>query len=710
MVAIGVGLVVLLVLVAVALRPAEDGESEPVRDRPMSEPPFFATEDLDGIRESGKLRILFPRRDVPPHLPRAGYPLDFERELAERFAESQELEPVWVFVDSRDELLDALDAGRGDIVAANLTSTRKRRERVAFTVPIAVVKEQIVARAGEPPIGALEDLVGRRIHIRRSSSFWQTLEPLVAARPGIERVAIGENSDTEDAIDRVGRGEYDLTVADSNVIDSVLAYRNDVEPAFDLTGDRPIAWAVRKGSPRLLDALDRFLTDQILARRDDERRFDDWPVIKERKVIRMLTRNNVASYFLWRGRLVGFEYDLMKEFARREGLLLEVVVVPTQGDLYQWLLDGKGDVIAASQSPTPERRGMGVEFSRPYNRVSHVVIAPIDFPEMEGPEELAGSTFYIRPSSSYRRTLDQLIASGIELTIEPAPPELETEEIIARVAGGEVGLTVADSHIAGIELAHRRDIKILMELRDAVPIGWGVRKDNPELLAAIDGYLGDIYRGLFFNVTYKKYFRDSKRIKRLVAGRSEQSGRLSPYDDIVRKYAEDYGFDWRLIVAQMYEESRFDPDAVSFAGARGLMQVLPSTATEFGFEDLDEPETMIHAGVKYLDWVRDRFEPDLSVTDRTWFALAGYNAGTGHVREARRLARERGLNPNVWFGNVEKTMLLLQRDEYANQSRYGYCRCTEPVRYVRNISRRFSAYLSTMNQASVAPEPRRASG
>jgi membrane-bound lytic murein transglycosylase F len=126
------------------------------------------------------------------------------------------------------------------------------------------------------------------------------------------------------------------------------------------------------------------------------------------------------------------------------------------------------------------------------------------------------------------------------------------------------------------------------------------------------------------------------------------------------------------------------------------MQVLPSTAQELGFDDLSQPEQAIHAGVKYLDWVRDRFETELSVRDRMWFTLAAYNAGPGHVRDARRLAELQGLNPNRWFGNVEQTMLLLSRSQYFQAAQHGYCRCTEPVNYVREIRSRYNAYVETI--------------
>ena len=162
----------------------------------------------------------------------------------------------------------------------------------------------------------------------------------------------------------------------------------------------------------------------------------------------------------------------------------------------------------------------------------------------------------------------------------------------------------------------------------------------------------------------------------------------------MKRHAEQYGFDWRLLVAQMYQESRFDPQAKSWAGALGLMQVLPRTARQMGFDgDLADPEIGIHAGVKYMAWMRERFDPELPVLDRMWFTLAGYNAGAEHVRDARRLARKKGWSSKRWFGNVERAMLLLSQRKYARKARHGFVRGREPVNYVRQIKQRYEAYV-----------------
>jgi membrane-bound lytic murein transglycosylase F len=180
---------------------------------------------------------------------------------------------------------------------------------------------------------------------------------------------------------------------------------------------------------------------------------------------------------------------------------------------------------------------------------------------------------------------------------------------------------------------------------------------------------------------------------------------LSPYDELAKKYALKHNLDWRLVVAQMWQESNFDPEAESHMGAQGLMQVMPRTAQEMGFKPpLFDPEHSVYAGTKYLDWVKNRFENELPADERLWFSLAAYNAGIGHLRDARALARQLGLDPNKWFDNVEVAMLKLSEPRYFEKARHGYARGEEPVLYVRNIRDLYRAYtdVSTGDVARAA--------
>ncbi len=686
--------VVFLALSALLGCSPDEAETPPKAQPATAKERYVETGDLPALQQRGKLRILVPRPQEL-YLPREGFPLDLEQQLAAEFAAGIGLKPVLIFVDDIGDMIPALLEGRGDLIAANITVTESRKEKIAFTVPVGQTREQIVARRDESGLRKPSDLSGRTIAVQAGTSFEETLSELQARYPGILIETLPGDLRLDTTLDKLAAGDIDLTVADSNLLDVIKDYRSDFNTPLNLTDWKPLAWGVRPDNPQLSEALNRFLNQAQLERARAIIHRDDLPDIKKRKTLRLLTRNNAHAYFLWRGELLGFEYELAKRFAKQQGLRLEVIVAPDHESLLPMLVEGQGDIAANFLTPGDERRALGVAFSRPYHYASEVVVGRSEDQPMDSTQDLAGRTLFVRRSSAYWQSLEKLRAEGVEFKLRAAPEDMETEEIIVKVAEGEYDLTVADSHILDIELTWRDDVQGLLSLSEPLAHGWAVRAGDEELLKAIDAFLKQEYRGLFYNLTYRKYFRDQRGIVKHKQERIDISpqGKLSPYDDYVKKYAERYGFDWRLVVAQMYQESRFDPAAKSWAGALGLMQVLPRTAKEFGFEDLKDPETGIHAGVKYLDWVRERFEVELPVKDRMWFALAAYNAGAGHVRDARRLARQQGWDPNRWFDNVERAMLLLSKPKYAKQARHGYVRGGEPVKYVRQIRDRYTAYV-----------------
>lgn len=679
--------------------PASRDEAAPGEEPAAASPESIWTGDLPALRERGRLRILVQDggRD---YLPRSGSAAQAERRLVEGFAGELGLEPVWVPVADFDELIPALREGRGDLIADNLTITAARRERIAFSAPVTTARELVVTHRRDTDLSEPEQLAGRTLALRRSSSFWSTGESLVERHPGLVLEAVDESLDLDGLLDGVASDRFDLTLVDSNWMEPAKAWHPEVRVAFDLGQDTLIAWGLRKESRALRRAVDGFL-GRRQAGAAEVRSRGDLPAIRERGVLRVLTRNNATTYFIWRGRLLGFEYDLMRRFAEAEGLRLEMVVPPSRADLVPWLREGRGDVVAAGLSIDPEWAvRKDVRFTRMYHRVRETLVAPADDP-IERVAELAGRTVVVRRSSSYWRTLEELRESGIDLQLEAAPEVLETEQILGRVARGEAEVTVADSHIVSMELARRDDLRAVAQLGEPVEHGWLVREGAEQLRSALDAWLEKEYRGLFYNVTRKKYF-DPPADRGSRAPRPARDGTISPWDGIVRRHAARYGFDWRLIVAQVYQESRFDPQARSFAGARGLLQVMPRTAEELGFSDLEDPERGLHAGIRYAAWVRDRFD-ELPAAERRWFTLAGYNVGPGHVRDARRIARERGWDPDRWFGHVERAMLLKQDPAVYRHTRFGFARGSEPVSYVREIRARYEAYLQMRD---VAASPR----
>jgi len=652
--------------------------------------------DLPALQKRKKLRVLLSDVSIEvPYLPRQGLPVHFETDLIARFAEQAGLEPEWVYVKNFDELLPMLLEGKGDIVAANLTITEDRKERVAFSVPVTIVTEQLVVRADDN-IKSAKELQGRNVALLKASSYWETISKLAKKYPKINMQEVPAPRSIIEILDGVANNDFDVTVADSNLINAILPVQPKLKIAFDVSKERPIAWAVRPEASQLLQEINRFITAENLTTKQQTIYKDDLAEIKKRKVLRVLTRNNAATYFLWRGELMGFEYELARRFAKRLGVRLEMIVTPSREALTQWLLEGKGDMIAASITIPKNSDNSPLRYSRPYDKVYELVVGRTVEDEVDDINALKGRSFHVRKSSSYWRTLSELNKNnGIGLKIKTAPEFEETEEIISKVATGGYDLTLSDSNIMDIELTWRDDVKGILNLGEEMTYGWVVREDTPKLLEAINNYIRKEYRGEFYNITRRKYFEKSKTIKKRLEQRVDRgdNNALSPYDDYAKEYADIYRFDWRMVVAQMYQESRFDPNAKSWAGARGLMQIMPRTAKQLGIKNIKDPKQSVKAGVKYLDWLRDRFDAELSVKDRMWFTLAAYNAGAGHVHDARSLARKMGWESNRWFGNVERAMLLLSKRKYSKKAKHGYVRGSEPVKYVREIRDRYQAYI-----------------
>lgn len=321
-----------------------------------------------------------------------------------------------------------------------------------------------------------------------------------------------------------------------------------------------------------------------------------------------------------------------------------------------------------------------------------------------------GRRIYLPEESPWRDYLESFRAElGIDMELPPAEDGLDTETVLFRVARGLYDLTVIGSHELEAEFGRQLNLKAHLRLAEAQPQVWAVRSSDPQLLAALNGFIGREYRRGFYNVVYSRYI-ERPGARKASANQLSEIEQLSPFDRIVHKYAEDYGFDWRLIVAQMYQESRFNPAAVSYAGAEGLMQLLPGTAEEMGVEERDDPAHNIRGGIRYLDYLRGRFEDVPQLQDRAWFTLAAYNAGYRRIRQARRRAEEMGLDPNRWFDNVETAMLALARPYRSDGEWTRRCRCGQTVVYVREIRTLYNNYVRLTGSVRTAGARSRADG
>ena len=651
--------------------------------------------DFENIIRHGKLRILLTQDFTSvTYLPRNRSPLADQQRMAEEFALSHGLIPELVVVNNFSELIPALVAGKGDIIINNLTINDQRRKKINFSVPVTHVREQIITRVDDDSITRVSDLSGRKVMVNRDSTFWHSLLWLKKNKyPAIEIIEIPDNIQLDQLLDLLADGEIDATILDSNRVEIYQGYRNDFKVAVDFSGQRDIGWGIRKDAPRLVSEINRYIQLEHMADETDRSFIDDFDQIKKRKVLRVLLRNNATSYFLYRGELMGFEYELAQEFARYHGLRLEVLVPSSLRELSNWLIEGKADLAMGFLHPGDLQPSSGIEYTRPYHYArQHVVVAKND--PAKQLSDLDHYTISARPDGGYWRALEKLQQLGAGFNLGVTENTIEVEQLIQKVASGDYQATLVDEQVLDIELAKSVAVKSVFALEQEIPHALAVRGGNPLLKKKLDEFIERIYKGEFYNVLYQKYFKSKRSVLKLAQGRIADTpqGQISPFDKLVRKYADHYGFDWRLITAQMFQESGFNPKAKSFSGARGLMQLMPRTARSLGFKNVDEPVNSIQAGIKYMDWLRDRFNTELPIAERLWFSLAAYNAGIGHVHDARRLAGRIGLDPDRWFENTETAILLLSQKEYSSKARYGFVNGEEPVNYVRNIKQRFEAY------------------
>lgn len=452
-----------------------------------------------------------------------------------------------------------------------------------------------------------------------------------------------------------------------------------------------------------------------------ERDFQD---IRQEGTLRMITRFNSSSYFLHRGEEKGFEYEFARAFAKAHDLELEVVIAGNQDHPVDLLNSGKGDFIAANYNITPDRKEF-INFSTPYSRVNQILVLHdhIDGEMPQSLREAAGLEISVREGSFYARLLKQLKEeNGYTYIVNELPEMWDTEAIMFALAEGEFEATVADDNLFSATSNYINGLVGGPVIREADAIAWGIRNNAPELKNSMDEFIGLHYRisetdGLprrssFVNILRRRYYEErpesynvrsytSRNVSDQVTG---YEGYLSPYDRLVRPIAEEAGIDWKLVIAVMAQESRFDPYAESWMGAKGLMQIIPRFS-QVEEHELWDPETNVREGVRYIKEHMHHYAYMDSVSQIS-FALATYNAGMGHMADARRLAMDRNRDPNSW-DDVSESLLLLMQPRHFRNARHGFVRGTEPVNYVRQILKRYETYNHMATFASEDPIFRR---
>ena len=426
--------------------------------------------------------------------------------------------------------------------------------------------------------------------------------------------------------------------------------------------------------------------------------------------LRVLIAYSATSYFLYRGQTMGYEYELLNRLAKNLNLELDLKVSRNLDDMLDELKNGNVDLVAHGLAITQERKEevafidylyltKQVLVQRKPDNWRNLTLDNIMDATIQDPIELIGDTVSVRKNSSYfKRLLNLSKEIGGDIVIDSLEGSLSTDEIIKQVVDKKIKYTVADGNLARINASHYPILDVSVPLSFSQRIAWAVRKDSPVLLEAINSWIDEEKKSSDYYVIYNKYFENKRSFKRRAKSEfySLNKNQISAYDRLIKVYAQELGWDWRLLASLVYQESQFEPNDSSWAGAKGLMQIMPSTAQELGIKDRGDPKESLRGGTAYLEQLTTNFEQVRDSVQRIKFAMAAYNCGYQHVKDAQSLAEIRGLDKYTWDDNVDKMILALSDPQHYNHEavQYGYVRGAEPYDYVVQIFDRYKLYAS----------------
>ncbi len=420
--------------------------------------------------------------------------------------------------------------------------------------------------------------------------------------------------------------------------------------------------------------------------------------IKEDGVLRVVTRNSPATYFQDRNGETGFEYELVKRFADELGVKLEIQTADNLDDIFAQLSAPSGPVLAAAGLVSSEQRNAQVRFSHPYLEVSPQVIYRNGRSRPTDPQGLVGKKIMVLKGSSHAEQLAALKKQYPALEYEESDA-VEVVDLLRMVDEGQIDLTLVDSNELAMNQVYFSNVRVAFDLGEARSQRWAVApgEDN-SLLNEVNAFLDEAEGNGVLQRLKDRYYGHVDVLGYVGAYTFAQhlQQRLPRYEKHFKASAKVEGVDWRLLAAIGYQESMWQPEVTSKTGVRGLMMLTQRTAQAMGVSNRLDARQSIQGGAKYFMLIKEQLDDSIQEPDRTWFALAAYNVGSGHLEDARTLAKREKLNPNKWL-DVKKMLPRLAQKQWYRQTKYGYARGGEPVHFVANI-RRYYDILTWVTQ------------
>ena len=431
---------------------------------------------------------------------------------------------------------------------------------------------------------------------------------------------------------------------------------------------------------------------------------NDFPEIVAKDTLTALTVNTSTSYFIYRDQPMGYHYDMIRDFCDRHGLVLKIVTVQNSNQLTELLKQKAGDVITYDMPIESEQKDSVLYCG--WNMVTHQVLVQRSEPKdslVTDVTQLIGKRVTVRQGTKFDtrlRNLNDELGGGIIID-EVNSDSVVLEDIIRDIATGNIDYTISDQHLAQLNRTYYQNLDVSMPVSFEQRTSWVVRKDAPILADSLNDWFVSASVQPGYQLITKRYFEESKGyIVRSGKPYAEMMapGVISPYDPYFKQYAKEYNIDWRLLASVGYQESNFNYEGKSWAGAVGIMGLMPATASSMGIEsdNIYDPEKNIRAGAAYLRELMNNFSSIKDKNEQIKMALASYNGGIGHVSDARALAKKYAANKDVWEGNVEIYIHLKRYEEYYNDPvcKAGYFRGDETINYVREVIARWQYYAS----------------
>ncbi|MFK8066893.1 MAG: transglycosylase SLT domain-containing protein [Gammaproteobacteria bacterium] len=458
----------------------------------------------------------------------------------------------------------------------------------------------------------------------------------------------------------------------------------------------PVTWTTRSKNEGLRDALNHHFNRSLLSQSLQKIYHEDLSDLKKRKRLRVVTRPDPKNYSLRNGRLKGFEYELLQKFAQSQKLWLDLIIAKDETEMYRLLNEGKADIAAID---SPDQKLSSVTRSFPYYPTDNFIVTKKSSLNLRNLHDINGKQIALHEADYQQKGIDHLRDKGLIFSTITLEKSIPMPDFLQQLLDDEfkVAMISAKDYIYAQEF--HRHLKVIATDNDKPLHRWVVNQQNTELNTATNSFLRKEFQSKFFNIVYQRNFNKNKITKQ---EKYPKDFYISPYDHLVKKYSEKYQFDWRLVVAQMYQESKFKPDVTSYAGATGLMQIMPGTAKELGVINRQDPEDSIKAGLKYMKKLRGRYNDKLPQIEKNWFSLASYNAGYERIQDARKFAKKLKLDPDRWFGNVEIAMQKMANPKNRKETRFGFCRCGQTVVYVRTIRELYNNYIQLTDPLIIA--------